>query len=236
MKAIAFRWPFPVVAKVKGGRRMYVDLRSAVSRGVYVKGEFDPAVFEAIQRGLRKDGVFLDIGANVGIYSVQALDFLGQGGAVHAFEIDPRPLKCLLKTKERFGYENLLVHRTAIGATRGNVQLVRAADSGTSQVGGSTLGLTVPMVSLDEWSHGFGLGRVDVIKIDVEGYEMEVLRGAREVVERFHPLMVIEADDSLLCRCGASVDDLERFLSSLGYKVETVPNTWSPTMIARYQS
>lgn len=87
-------WPWPVPARVRS-KTLYIDLRSAVGRGIYVTGKFDDQVFEALSLSIKPGTVFIDVGANIGYYSLLAMDFVGTNGMVHAFEIDPRPLVCL---------------------------------------------------------------------------------------------------------------------------------------------
>lgn len=96
--SVAQHWPWPVEATIVNGRKMLVDLRSAVGRGIFATGQFDPAVFEPLRAALKPGGTFLDVGANVGYYSMLALDLVGAQGAIHAFEIDERPLRCLRGT------------------------------------------------------------------------------------------------------------------------------------------
>ena len=95
LRPVAERWPWPVAVRLRDGRVMYVDLRSAIGRGILATGEFDPGVFVPFRGMLRAGHTFLDVGANVGYYSMLASAIVGGAGAVHAFEIDPRPLRCL---------------------------------------------------------------------------------------------------------------------------------------------
>jgi FkbM family methyltransferase len=235
LKLVAAKWPFPVKTRLKNGSGIYVDLRSAVSRGIYSKGEFDPLVFKAIASELRASDILLDVGSNVGVYSIQSLEIVGTSGNVHAFEIDPRPLRCLELSKKRFHYDNLHIHSTAVGSAIGKVQLNQDHECGNSQVSLVDGGTQVPMVSLDTWMASNGVDRVNVIKIDVEGFELEVLKGAQEILARNKPSLIIEADDRLLSRTGASVEMLTGYLSSFGYTCTVVNDTWSPTLVARYE-
>src|SRR4051812_2980869 len=91
---VAEYWPWPVEVTIVNGRRMFVDLRSAVGRGIFATKTFDPEIFEPLRGALKPGGTFLDVGANVGFYSMLALDAVGESGAIHAFEIDRRPLRC----------------------------------------------------------------------------------------------------------------------------------------------
>lgn len=232
LKYIGNRWPFPVKGRLKNGFGIYLDLRSVVSRGVYVQGEFDPAVFKVIATELRSGDVFLDIGANVGTYSIQSLEVVGPAGAVHAFEIDPRPLRCLKLSKDRFDYKNLHIHTIAVGAECGHVQLNQDDECGNSQVSIASGGVQVPMATLDSLMAKSKFDQANVVKIDVEGFEFEVLKGARELLAKYRPSLIIEADEKLLGRNGASVEMVIRYLESFGYKCHVVSDTWSPTLLA----
>ncbi|MDX1539768.1 MAG: hypothetical protein R3349_00050, partial [Geminicoccaceae bacterium] len=79
----ARRWPLPVPVTIEH-RRCYVDLRSAIGRAIYMQGEFDPAVFGPIRAALRPGDVFVDVGANIGWYSLLAARIVGPTGRVHA--------------------------------------------------------------------------------------------------------------------------------------------------------
>jgi FkbM family methyltransferase len=231
-KPIAARWPFPVTVRLKTGRRMYVDLRSTIGQGLFVKGEFDPAVFEPIAAALSPGGAFIDVGANVGYYSMRAIDIVGERGHVHAFEIDPRPLACLRRTVRKFDLSNIHVHSVALGSSAGTVYLTKESECGNSYVATTGAGIEVPMISFDEWISSQSIASIDAMKIDVEGFEYEVLRGAAKSLQRFRPVLVIEADDQLQARNGSNTADIERLLAEMGYTTSVVANCWSPTVVA----
>lgn len=236
LKRFAARWPFPVRAKLKSGRPLYVDLRSGIGRGIFVKGEFDPSVFSEIANRLSPGAIFLDIGANIGCYSMQALDNVGTTGQVFAFEIDPRPLRCLRKSKSQFKLQNLHISQVALGRTNGSALLDKNSECGNSRVSLRGKGIPVPMMSLDSWIKGQKIERIDVVKIDVEGFEYEVLQGARAMVDRFRPCLVIEADDSLLSKNDASVHLIKSYLSQFGYSFVEIPRCSSPNIVATVTS
>src|ERR1700738_5361349 len=73
-------WPWPGNATLTNGRHMYVDLRSPLGRGIYMKGEFDPNVSRPFRHLLRQGDTFLDVGANPAYYSMLALDPPGPAG------------------------------------------------------------------------------------------------------------------------------------------------------------
>ena len=230
--ALAKRWPWPVRARLRSGRRMYVDLRSGIGRGIFVTGEFDPVVFDPIRAALRPGGTFLDVGANVGFYSMLALDVVGPTGAVHAFEIDPRPLRCLRKTIDRERIANLTLHAVAVGRTNGTARLVRRQDSGHTGLAGEGSGTPVSVVTLDSWWRSSAIQSVQAIKIDIEGGEPAAIEGARELLRATRPVIVCEADDALLGTTNRSVAGLVALLTSMGYRTRPLDGVWSPTIVA----
>ncbi|MGQ0733424.1 MAG: FkbM family methyltransferase [Acidobacteriota bacterium] len=229
--AVAVRWPWPVEARLTTGRTMYVDLRSAIGRSLFMHGEFDPRVFDPLAARLTPGGVFVDVGANVGYYTLRALDLVGGTGQVHAFEIDPRPLKCLRKTVGAASLTNVRLHETAVGDLNGVAALVMAGDAVHSRVSRTGDGVTVPMTTLDAWRARSPDGRVQALKIDVEGGELGVLRGARTLLENDRPLVVCEALEEQLGAVGASVAALVAWLEGVGYRTRWLEGVWSPVLV-----
>lgn len=232
-RAIAKRWPWPVAARTTTGRRMYVDLRSSIGRAIFVKGEFDPAVSGPIRSALSPGGVFLDVGANVGFYSLLALDLVGPSGAVHAFEIDPRPLRCLRRTIREGRLANLHLHEIAAGKTEGTGFLNEASEIGHSSVAATGTGTPVPVTSLDAWRDRVRVRGIQAIKLDVEGGELWILQGAARLLAEERPVVICEVEDESAARAGYTRAELTSFLVDQRYRVEPLAGAWSPTVVAR---
>jgi FkbM family methyltransferase len=232
-RRLAKHWPFPVRVAAQGGRQMYVDLRSAIGRGLFASGTFD---MEAIRPGLEalgEGGTFLDVGANVGFYSVIALDRVGDSGNVYSFEMDPRPLRCLRRTIAEFGYSNIHVTEAAVADIDGSLSFEPKAEHGHNRIersGGS--GRRVASVKLDTWVPAHNLARVDVLKVDVEGAEMLVLEGARETIAKFRPLMLCEAEAGTSATFGYSPADLVSHIEAMGYTTTWLKGVFTPTILA----
>jgi len=125
-------------------------------------------------------GVFVDVGAHVGLWSMQAeQDF----ATVIAFEPHPVHAAIWPHNVQRWGHT---LHRCALGDAEGSVALAAAAgSSGDTHVVGPG---DIPMRTLDS----FGIERIDLLKIDTEGYELPICRGAVETLTRCRPVVVLE--------------------------------------------
>lgn len=228
--AAAAKWPWPVKCRIQTGRWMYVDLRSAIGRGIYMKGEFDPGVFHALENILGTGDTFLDVGANVGYYSMLALDRVGETGAIHAFEIDGRPLRCLRKSIRTQRLTNLHVNEVAVGDRIGTIRLVRESDCGNSHITDHKgFGSEVPMTTLDDWYRRHGQPKVHAIKMDIEGAELRALQGGIQLLTESRPILVCEAWDGE----NPLKSEAAQFLCSLGYSAEALQNVHSPIILGK---
>lgn len=229
---LARLWPMPVPAKLENGRLIYVDLRSGIGRHLFMRGKFDPSVFGPFRTTLSEGSIFLDIGANVGYYSLLALDYVGQSGRVHAFEIDPRPLSCFRKTIKKNNIPNLHLHEMAVGKKRCKAILLQKKDSGLSSVHSSGEGIEVMMDTLDNLRNSFLKGTISGIKVDVEGGELMVLQGAERILRDDRPVIVLEAEEEHANRYGYKLDDIFYFLKTLNYEYKWLKDTWDMTIVA----
>jgi FkbM family methyltransferase len=160
-------------------------------------------------RGIKDGSVAVDVGANEGVYTHA---FARTGARVEAFEPQPSCLE-VLRSYER-AHSNVRVHGHALGATAGWATLVVPHRDGLPVPGHASLngpqGLKhdVEVRPLDE----LDLARADVIKIDVEGREMDVIRGASATIARCQPMLLVEIEqrhlDTPMERVFAAICDL----------------------------
>ena len=150
----------------------------------------------------------VDVGGHIGLWSYNLAAAFEQ---VHAFEPVEAHRACFARNVEA---ANVTLHACALGREEGSVSIHTAPTStGDSWVKG---GGNIPMVTLDSLQ----LTEVDFIKIDCEGYEENVLRGAVETIERDRPVIIVEQKrDMATSRFGLEPLGAVKFLQSLGYKV-----------------
>jgi len=197
-----------------GGYRLYAHASDTHIGAPLIAGQPHEAHVEAALRAhLEPAATFLDIGANIGVFTTLAATLVGDKGRVIAVEPIPRNLALIERACRRNGFGHVELVRAAASDRSGEIELrthTSTSNSATpaaagerlrSQSGGTTL--RVPSVVLDETlSH---LRRLDLVKIDVEGMEPRALRGLQRTLDRFHPVLISEFHPWAIERaCGES--------------------------------
>lgn len=172
-----------------------------------------------------KEGyVVLDIGANIGFYSLLAARLVGEEGRVYAFEPDPVNYSLLIKNIEINGYDSIFPLQKAVSDLNGKVRLYLDDKDTTAhtirQRNGSKEFVEVESVTLDEFFAGENR-RIDVIKIDIEGAEVRAFSGMEKLIEENEKLkMFIEFYPDAIREMGDSPEDFaRRLLDDYGFAV-----------------
>ncbi|MDA7950391.1 MAG: FkbM family methyltransferase [Pirellulaceae bacterium] len=198
-----------------------------ISRALYLSGLYEPNSLLALKGVLRKGDCFLDIGANIGLYSLFAASCVGKEGRVLAFEPSPREFSRL--------QENLNLNRNlkieplqhAVSNKCGRGQMLISSDyhSGHNTIGDhfsydtteTVDKVDVSLTTVDQIIQEERLQKVDCIKVDTEGGEYNVLLGAMNVLRRDRPILMLEVSENHLATQGGSVEKLQQLLTTLNY-------------------
>lgn len=160
-----------------------------------------PALHPAVLAVVREGGVAIDIGANLGEWTVPLAHAVGRAGRVIAFEPAPRNAAALIRTLAANALHQAEIIQCALGDIDGAAEFAIPAvtsthiDTGTAHIGPAAVGhesVEVPLRRLDSLAGERRIERVDMIKIDVEGYERRLLDGAAATLARCRPVLVIE--------------------------------------------
>lgn len=209
-----------------------LDLREGIDLSVYLFGGFQKHVYNNKFTKLPDDAVIFDVGANIGSICLPMAYSLPRS-TVYAFEptdfafakleqnlkLNPDLQKRVTAIQTFVSDENNTDSKlTAFASWRidGNDSV---ADKIHSVHGGTQKNATQKQITLDSFVRENNISRLDYIKIDTDGHELFVLRGAREVLKRFRPLIVFEVMNYELSAQGISFADLENFLVPLNYKM-----------------
>jgi FkbM family methyltransferase len=172
------------------GLTMDVVPREFIARNIYLYGIWEIVGTRLLQALLRPGMRFLDIGANIGYYTLLAADLVKPSGDVHSFEPHDGIRAQLRRNVELNQLRNVQVRAEAVSARSGTVSFYRVVHDDTN-LGLSSLvpgerteqtPISVPGTTLDDYVAQLPDGRVDVVKIDVEGAESDVLQGAQKIL------------------------------------------------------
>jgi len=189
----AERYPVLLCGGALKGYRMRVDWQIHRS---FVYGSWEPEVVRSIQSHVKRGMRVLDIGAQSGFYSLLLARLIGPEGLVFAFEPLPANYRILEENVSLNHISNVVVIREAVSDQSGEISFEFPHEEASLVAGpileGDSLGtFRVPSISLDDFAHQTG-HHVHFIKMDVEGAETAVLRGAVQTLRTSHPTMMIE--------------------------------------------
>lgn len=212
-----------VVARTRHGA-FVLDSRSRTEATMLWNGAYDDHDIAFLRAATPPDGTFLDIGANVGLIFLPVARALADGGravAVEPVPVNAERLRRSLALDPVPPGVSAAVVEAALGAEPGEITIVKEGGSDTSDNAviavGDEPGIRVRMSTLDLVADELGLTRLDTIKIDVEGFEVMVLRGAPGVIERFRPVVYGEFNNQLMPQRGGDFHAVWSLFEPLGY-------------------
>jgi FkbM family methyltransferase len=172
---------------------------------------------------LKPGAVFLDVGAHIGFHAVFAARRVGPGGSVIAFEADPGIHARLTRNLAQFQWAKAV--NAAVWEQSGTLMFERSSVADESGWGSVTAvrrfgkgeNLRIQSVSLDDWSRDVKVGRCEMMKLDAEGSELAILRGASSFLEEFRPILILEINKVVLEQGGSSSGSLSDFLLQRRY-------------------
>lgn len=219
----------PLTVPWHAGTSVEVTLGNDNSLCLYVCGSFEPNEFAFLDGVLKPGMVFVDVGANDGYFTLFAAKRVGAAGRVVAVEPSSRERAHLRRNLERNSFTNVSVVPSALGVASGTAELKLAhgLHAGHNTLGGfahddvvTATTERVRIETLDAVAKRLSLDRIDVMKIDVEGAEASVVKGALSCIQAWRPVMLMEINEKALRDQGESANGLLELLTAqLGYGV-----------------
>jgi len=171
---------------------------------------------------IKKGDVVVDAGAYIGIFTILASRIVGENGRVVSFEPDTANFKELVDNIRLNGLRNVIPLNKALWSHDTELPFRMTGEMGSSidiEELDSESCVRVPVVGLDAELRRFNIGNVDFVKMDVEGAEVEALKGSEETLRKNHPSLAIASYH--VVKGKQTYHEVERLLRGMGYEVET---------------
>ena len=224
------------VAKIRNKKILYkfdktfnitLQLDEGVSRLTYYFGYSEPAIFNFINYFLKDGMYFFDIGANIGLHSLFASKRVGNGGKVFSFEPCESIYKRLIENINTNNVNNIYSYKIALGEKDSKVDMVKILNEtsrtyiGVIQSNGISLNNeieNVKMTTLDSFVNINKIRKINDLKLDVEGYEFNVLKGAVKTLSTLIPSVIqVEFDSEYLYRNNIDMNEIKKFFQKYKY-------------------
>jgi FkbM family methyltransferase len=214
------------------GLLMELDSRNWVDWNLLFLGDYEPHLSRLWHRLAPTGGLAIDVGANIGAHTLSMARAVGATGRVLAFEPNPLVRSALICNVDLNHLDQITVFPCALGSQSGTLPLrvpTRESKEFSNLGLASLVALETPhdlidveVRTLDDVLDDAAIERVDVIKIDVQGYEVEALKGMRGCLARHCPVVVFEYDAWAWGEANAQVSEASDILLAAGYSLFTL--------------
>jgi FkbM family methyltransferase len=207
------------VIKNVDGINYELDLTEVIDSAIYFNQSREPDTTKALKLLCKPGMIVIDIGANVGSHTLPLANSVGDKGKVYAIEPVPWALDKLRKNLalNHFSDENAEFSLRASFKTTSENPVNE--NGGLSESWWSACEkVSVKVDTLDNFIVKENIPHVDVIKLDVDGFEVKVLKGAERILQSFKPIILMELAPSWLKEKGDSIEELLSYLIKCGYK------------------
>jgi FkbM family methyltransferase len=218
----------PFVIRWLHGIKLHVYPRDETCREIYLAGFVEPDEFLFLDRVLKPGMVVMDVGANLGIYTIFSAAKVGRSGLVVSIEPSSREYRRLQENCALNHYSNVTALKVGVSDHQGEARLQVARDD---HAGHNTLGSfvysntlleteeVIRVETLDAILRSQKLDHVDLIKMDIEGAEEKALLGAKYILKSIRPVILFECQELTLKLQGASPDRIQEYLRAFDYQL-----------------
>lgn len=219
-------WPHDFLLVFPDGVGLQLNLEDDMHRRLFLWGTYEAEVTALLKSLLKPGDIFMDIGANLGYFSVLGSLCVGEEGQVHCFEPVPLVFEELMNNLRLAGAKNVMPNQCALGDKRGQAQIHLFRDLSSGHASLAKLSENViqafdcDVVTLDGYVTEHDITTVTLIKLDVEGAELSVLKGASGLLGSVRPpMLVVEANSETSAAWGYSRQDILDYLRRFDYEI-----------------
>jgi FkbM family methyltransferase len=211
---------FPHKTAQIDGLNYELDCRELIDRSLYVYGFWEADTRDFIAEHVKPGSMVLEIGANVGAHTLALGKSVGPGGHVYAVEPTEYARNKLLKNialnPEIADNVTVLNYLITEGDDDNPRRSIKSSWRGIPD--GGYEDVASPTITIDRLVGELGVNRLDLLKIDIDGYDYRALLGALNTLEKLRPIAYVELVEWALASCSASVSDIVGYFQNLGYQ------------------
>jgi len=211
-----------------------LDLNEGIDLAIYL-GVYENSTVKAYRRLIKNGDYVIDIGANIGAHTLQFADLVGDSGRVIAFEptdyafsklqtnigLNPR-LSARIIANQIMLAENESESKDSLPELYSSWPLIPGGVVHPDHWGKKMTTLTAKLTTLDSYIHDHDIHKVDVVKMDVDGYEYSVLKGSISMIRKFCPVFVMELCPYLLEEAGHDIGEILAIFESVNYQMRDI--------------
>ena len=223
----------PLIIKTREGFKIFVCPSEFIGRHIFIDGSYEHDCVNIFKYRLREGDVVLDIGANIGFFSLLAAKCVGTSGAVYSYEASSSCINILKKNISINGYSNISSNQFAITDACENIEFHVSNENNTGLSSIRDIGenkvstVNVPCINIDSLLDT--LPKVRLVKIDIEGAEYKALSGMEKLIKRDRPDIIMEVSDSFLKQMGSSANEVLFLLKTHKYRLFNISDNSSPS-------
>jgi FkbM family methyltransferase len=204
----------------------YNPTQGGMCRSIYLYGVFEPQVTNFFINNIKEGMKVLDVGSDSGYFSVIFAKLVGEKGKVMAFEPIDWAYKRTVENIKLNNFNNVVTNHLALSNENGTAFIVNPGEDSRISTNTDTAPkegkMEIKLIKFDDYIKENPEERIDMIKIDCEGAEMNILQGMTGVISKYQPEFLIEIHRQKIKLFGETESNLYEFMANMGYKAETV--------------
>ena len=210
--------------RMLAGFQLQLDLRDRMQSVIFMKRCHEPETEVIFKEVAKSCQVFFDVGANIGYFSFLVKQ-LSPRAQIYSFEPLPQNIDAFKINRDINQFSLMELNEVCIADEEGETEFLipPPAESGWGRMAHRDLfsgkKIKRPVITLDGFCRRRNISRVDLIKIDVEGYEFKVLKGAMEMIEKYRPKVCIELNEPCLLDTGTSGEEIFNYFKKRNYQM-----------------
>lgn len=191
-----------ITTKICFGISMKLNITEYIQSFLYLFRSYELLTEKFFKRIVNKNDYILDIGANVGYLSMIFATLTGNKGIVVSFEPEPNNFQTLTENKKLNGFSQIITEQLGVSDSNGTFKLFLSNDANNGKHSlifddnrVTSKYMEINTIIIDEYLKNNNINRIDIVKIDVEGFEKKVLNGMRNTLQEHKPVLFIELID-----------------------------------------